>query len=208
MELVEGTPLDQVIAAGPLSIETALNYARQIAAALEVAHASGIVHRDIKPANIMVTRDGRIKVLDFGLAKLMERAPADATMTAVATRAGIVMGTAAYMSPEQAEGKPVDARSDVFSFGAVLYEMLAGTPAVHGIVGHRRHHRDPARHAAAPANRAARRSRGAQRDRRSLPGEEARLALRAWRRPCARISTRPPARRRRRREPIWRRPAS
>src|SRR6187397_368233 len=126
IELIEGTPLDQVIAAGPLSIETALNYARQIAAALEVAHASGIVHRDIKPANIMVTRDGRIKVLDFGLAKLVERAPADATMSAVATRAGIVMGTAAYMSPEQAEGKPVDARSDVFSFGAVLYEMLAG----------------------------------------------------------------------------------
>jgi len=132
MELVEGTPLDQVIAAGPLSIETALTYARQIAAALEVAHASGIVHRDIKPANIMVTRDGRIKVLDFGLAKLVERAPADATMSAVATRAGIVMGTAAYMSPEQAEGKPVDARSDVFSFGAVFYEMLAGQRAFSG----------------------------------------------------------------------------
>jgi len=132
MELVEGTPLDQVIAAGPLPIPAALEYARQIAAALEIAHASGIVHRDIKPANIMVTRDGRIKVLDFGLAKLLERPSGDATMTAVATRAGIVMGTAAYMSPEQAEGRPVDARSDIFSFGAVFYEMLAGQRAFTG----------------------------------------------------------------------------
>ena len=126
MELVEGTPLDRVLAEGPLPVATALEYGAQIASALEAAHASGIVHRDIKPANVILTRDGRAKVLDFGLAKLFERAPALETMTAFTTRPGLVMGSPAYMSPEQAEGKPVDARSDIFSFGAVLYEMLSG----------------------------------------------------------------------------------
>ena len=126
MELVDGTPLDRLLAQGPIPIPTALDYAMQIASALAVAHSSGIIHRDIKPANIVVTRDGRAKVLDFGLAKLIELAPTEATISAVATEPGIVMGTAAYMSPEQAEGRPVDARSDIFSFGAVLYEMLAG----------------------------------------------------------------------------------
>ena len=126
MELLEGTPLDRVLAEGTLPVATALEYGAQIASALEAAHASGIVHRDIKPANVMITRDGRAKVLDFGLAKLFERTPALETMTSFATRPGLVMGSPAYMSPEQAEGKPVDARSDIFSFGAVLYEMLAG----------------------------------------------------------------------------------
>jgi eukaryotic-like serine/threonine-protein kinase len=126
MELVDGTPLDRLLAAGPLTIAQALEYGAQIAAALEAAHASGIVHRDIKPGNIMITRDGRVKVLDFGLAKLVERAPDEATKTALATRAGVILGTAAYMSPEQAEGRPVDRRSDIFSLGGVLYEMLAG----------------------------------------------------------------------------------
>ena len=126
MELVDGTPLDQVLANGALPIVQVLDYGVQIASALQTAHEHGIVHRDIKPANIVIARDGRAKVLDFGLAKLVERAPTEATITAVATEPGIVMGTAAYMSPEQAEGKPVTARSDVFSFGAVLYEMLAG----------------------------------------------------------------------------------
>jgi formylglycine-generating enzyme required for sulfatase activity/predicted Ser/Thr protein kinase len=126
MELLEGMPLDRVVAEGPLPTATALEYGAQIASALEAAHASGIVHRDIKPANIIITRDGRAKVLDFGLAKLFERAPALETMTSFATRPGLVMGSPAYMSPEQAEGKPVDARSDIFSFGAMLYEMLAG----------------------------------------------------------------------------------
>ncbi|MBA2301126.1 MAG: protein kinase [Acidobacteria bacterium] len=125
MELVDGTPLDQVLAGGPLPLATALDYGTQIAGALEVAHSGGIIHRDIKPANIIITREGRVKVLDFGLAKLIQRNPTDATITA-ATVAGTVMGTAAYMSPEQAEGHPVDSRSDIFSFGAVLYEMLAG----------------------------------------------------------------------------------
>ena len=126
MELVEGTPLDRILAQGALPVATALEYGGQVAAALAAAHANGIVHRDIKPANIMITRDGRAKVLDFGIAKLVERAPTEETMSALGTRPGLIMGTAAYMSPEQAEGRPVDARSDIFSFGAVLYEMLTG----------------------------------------------------------------------------------
>ena len=126
MELVDGTPLDRVLAGGALPAAQALDYAVQIANALEAAHAAGIVHRDIKPANIMITRDGRVKVLDFGLAKLTAPSSGDATVTSAATQLGMIMGTAAYMSPEQAQGRPVDARSDIFSFGAVLYEMLAG----------------------------------------------------------------------------------
>ena len=126
MELVEGMPLDKVLASGPLPVVTALEYAAQIAGALQAAHTHGIIHRDIKPANIVITHDGRAKVLDFGLAKLAERAGGDVTISGMVTRPGLILGTAAYMSPEQAQGSPVDARSDVFSFGAVLYEMLAG----------------------------------------------------------------------------------
>ncbi len=126
MELVDGTPLDRLLAQGAPPVATTLEYGAQVAGALAAAHATGIVHRDIKPANIMITRDGRAKVLDFGLAKLVERAPTEETMSALATRPGLIMGTAAYMSPEQAEGRAVDARSDIFSFGAVLYEMLTG----------------------------------------------------------------------------------
>ncbi len=125
MELVDGTALDVLLARGPLPLARSLEYAAHIAAALEAAHAAGIVHRDIKPANIVITRDGRAKVLDFGVAKLIER-PTDATMSAVGTAPGLIIGTAAYMSPEQAQGLPVDGRSDLFSLGAVLYEMLAG----------------------------------------------------------------------------------
>ena len=126
MELVDGTTLERLIAGGALPPPTALGYAVQIANALEAAHAAGIVHRDIKPANIIVARDGRLKVLDFGLAKLAPRGGGDATVTSASTRLGLIVGTAAYMSPEQAQGHAVDARSDIFSFGAVLYEMLAG----------------------------------------------------------------------------------
>ena len=126
MELVDGTPLDKTLRGGPLPVPDALKYGVQIVSALGIAHEAGIVHRDIKPANIVITRDGRAKVLDFGLAKLMEPEPTDATMTGVGTRPGIILGTAAYMSPEQAQGHPVDSRSDLFSFGAVLYEMLTG----------------------------------------------------------------------------------
>jgi predicted Ser/Thr protein kinase len=126
MELVDGTRLDTLIAGGPLPVARALEVASQIASALDAAHGSGIVHRDIKPANILITRDGRAKVLDFGLAKLVERGETEDTMTGLDTRPGLIMGTAAYMSPEQAEGRPVTARSDIFSLGAVLYEMLSG----------------------------------------------------------------------------------
>ena len=132
MELVEGTPLDRLLAGGPLPVARAIDVAVQIASALEAAHARGIVHRDIKPANVIVSDDGRVKVLDFGLAKLFERAPAAETVSVLATRQGQVMGTPAYMSPEQAEARPVDARSDIFSLGAVLYEMLAGRRAFAG----------------------------------------------------------------------------
>src|SRR5688500_14872268 len=126
MELVDGTPLDKVLAGGPLPVEQALEYAAQVASALEAAHAAGIVHRDIKPANIMVTGDGRLKVLDFGVAKLAPLSANDTTMSMAGTIAGSIVGTASYMSPEQAQGQTVDARSDIFSLGAVLYEMLAG----------------------------------------------------------------------------------
>jgi serine/threonine protein kinase len=125
MEYVEGSPLK-----GPLKPEEVLRLALQIAQALEAAHRKGIIHRDLKPANILVTEAG-VKLLDFGLAKLQqENRPADDAVTE--TQAGTILGTAAYMSPEQAEGKPIDARSDVFSFGLVLYEMLCGRRAFNG----------------------------------------------------------------------------
>jgi len=128
MELVPGAPLQ-----GPLPLETALDYARQIADAVEAAHDQGIIHRDLKPANIMVTPAGMVKVLDFGLAAVAQPSTAGTsspqnspTLTMAATQTGMIMGTAAYMSPEQAAGKPVDRRADIWSYGVVLYEMLVG----------------------------------------------------------------------------------
>ncbi len=138
LELVEGETLAERIAGGPVPVDEALGVARQIADALEAAHDRGIVHRDLKPANVKLTPDGKVKVLDFGLAKAMtgDGSSPDVshspTLTAGATRAGVVIGTAAYMSPEQARGKTVDRRTDVWAFGAVLYEMLTGRKAFEG----------------------------------------------------------------------------
>ena len=129
MELIDGMSLEALVARGPVPLQQALAIARQIADALSVAHAAGIVHRDLKPANVIVTARGQAKVLDFGIAKLDPMrgtgTESDGTRTAL-TMAGAVIGTAAYMSPEQARGEPVDARTDVFSLGVVLYEMLSG----------------------------------------------------------------------------------
>src|SRR3984893_8716034 len=134
MELVEGPTLAERIAKGALPIEEALGIAKQIAEALEAAHEKGITHRDLKPANVKLRADGTVKVLDFGLATAAQSATADGnpsisptlTLDFAATRAGMIMGTAAYMSPEQAVGKPVDRRGDIWSFGVVLFEMLTG----------------------------------------------------------------------------------
>jgi serine/threonine protein kinase len=140
MELVEGPTLADRIAQGPIRVDEALSIAGEIAEALEAAHEQGIIHRDLKPANIKVRPDGSVKVLDFGLAKTMEPAGAmsagwsmSPTITSPAmTQAGVILGTAAYMSPEQAKGRAADKRSDVFAFGCVLYEMLAGRRAFDG----------------------------------------------------------------------------
>jgi Tol biopolymer transport system component len=129
-ELVRGDTLRRVIEAGPLAPPKAVEIATQVAAGLAAAHAAGLVHRDLKPDNIMVTRDGQVKILDFGLAKQWRPAP-DST-TAGLTDAGVVMGTAGYMSPEQVRGETVEHRSDLFSFGVVLYEMLCGRRAFSG----------------------------------------------------------------------------
>ncbi len=136
MEYVRGRTLDKLIGRKGLRLSDALNYARQIADGLAAAHAAGIIHRDLKPANVVVNEQGDIKILDFGLAKLIEREVVDAwTRTESVqfeTAAGTIAGTAAYMSPEQAEGQNVDERSDIFSFGAVLYEMITGRRAFNG----------------------------------------------------------------------------
>src|SRR5271165_840980 len=138
MELVEGPTLADRIQSSPIPTEEALPIAKQICEALEYAHERGIVHRDLKPANIKVTPEGTAKVLDFGLAKALENEISAAdigsspTMTRMATQAGIILGTAAYMSPEQARGKPADRRADIWAFGCVLYEMLTGKMAYSG----------------------------------------------------------------------------
>ena len=131
LELVEGPTLADRIARGPIPVDEALPIAKQIAEALEAAHEAGVIHRDLKPANIKVRQDGTVKVLDFGLAKALDTTPEgdpslSPTLTAAATQMGVIMGTAAYMSPEQARGKVVDKRADIWAFGAVLYEILTG----------------------------------------------------------------------------------
>src|SRR5437870_3462082 len=126
-EFIEGETLRQRLTRGPLKIEQALDIGSQVASALCAAHDAGLTHRDIKPENIMMRKDGIVKVLDFGLAKLTERKADDSEATTLFhTKQGTVLGTAHYMSPEQARGLPLDARTDIFSFGVVLYEMVAG----------------------------------------------------------------------------------
>jgi Protein kinase domain/WD40-like Beta Propeller Repeat len=136
LELVEGDTLADVVRRGAVPAEEAVNLALQIAAALEAAHEKGVVHRDLKPANIKITPDGKVKVLDFGLAKALQIEEQDLsnspTLSTAATARGIILGTAAYMSPEQARGTHVDGRSDVWAFGCVLYEMLTGRPVFRG----------------------------------------------------------------------------
>jgi hypothetical protein len=138
MELVEGETLAQKIAKGPLSVNEILDTCRQIAEGLEAAHEKGIIHRDLKPANVKITPEGKVKVLDFGLAKAFQgdMTAADPskspTLTDQMTRPGVILGTAAYMSPEQAKGKPVDKRTDIWAFGCVLYECLTGKRAFQG----------------------------------------------------------------------------
>src|ERR1700680_2027733 len=138
LELVEGETLADRIAPGRVPVDEALSIAIQICEAFEAAHEKGIVHRDLKPANVKLTPDGKVKVLDFGLAKAfagdnsaedMSNSP---TLSMAATMQGVILGTAAYMSPEQAKGKAVDKRTDIWAFGAVLYELLTGKAAFHG----------------------------------------------------------------------------
>src|SRR5712691_7562396 len=138
MELVEGPTLADRLEKGALPLDETLAIMRQIADALEAAHEKGVVHRDLKPANVKVREDGTVKVLDFGLATAVQgnaREPSDGamspTLTLGATEVGMILGTAAYMSPEQAAGKPVDKRADIWSFGVVLWEMLTGKRLFH-----------------------------------------------------------------------------
>ncbi|MGD0578493.1 MAG: serine/threonine-protein kinase, partial [Bryobacteraceae bacterium] len=132
-ELLAGETLRDRLARGRLSAGRAIDYARQVAGGLAAAHAKGIIHRDIKPENLFLTKDGHVKILDFGLAKVAAAAPTDDDPTrSFGSNVGSVLGTAAYMSPEQACGQPVDQRTDLFSFGCVLYEMLTGDRAFKG----------------------------------------------------------------------------
>ena len=140
MELLEGQTLRQALEAGPLTAKRATEYARQIAEGLAAAHAKGIVHRDLKPENVFVTRDGHVKILDFGLARQVAPVGAGGGQTTSPTMAGrtepgMVMGTVGYMAPEQVRGDAVDHRADIFAFGVVLFEMLAGKRPFEGATG-------------------------------------------------------------------------
>ena len=131
-ELLEGQTLRERLADGPVPWRKALDFGRQIAAGLAAAHDKGIVHRDLKPENLFVTKDGRVKILDFGLARQIGGDASGDGVTLTASEPGAVLGTAGYMAPEQVRGRPADTRSDIFSFGAVLYELLSGKRAFDG----------------------------------------------------------------------------
>ncbi len=141
MELLEGESLDALLARGPVPPRRLLELATQIAEGLAAAHARGVIHRDIKPANVFVTSGGFVKIMDFGLAKILQSPAAESltasdselTQTSDLTTPGIAMGTVSFMSPEQVRGEEVDARSDLFSFGALLYDMAVGEPPFRGI---------------------------------------------------------------------------
>ena len=137
LELIAGDTLAERLARGAMPVDEALRAGTQIARALQAAHERGIVHRDLKPANIKFSHDGSVKVLDFGLAKIWDTPEGtdlshSPTLTAQMTQAGVILGTASYMSPEQARGKPLDARADIWSFGCLLFRMLSGRPVFHG----------------------------------------------------------------------------
>ncbi len=133
-ELLEGRTLSDALTAGPLPLRKAVEHAQQVARGLAAAHERGVIHRDLKPANLFLTKDGRVKILDFGVAKLTHGEPrgGEASKVTTDTAEGLVVGTAGYMSPEQVRGHAVDARSDIFALGAVLYEMLSGRRAFRG----------------------------------------------------------------------------
>ena len=138
MEAVKGQTLAQRLVKGPLTLDDTLEVCRFVAEGLEAAHDKGIIHRDLKPANVMLTPEGKVKILDFGLAKALQGEPRAQdvsrfpTLTSQITHIGMVLGTAAYMSPEQAKGRPVDKRADIWAFGCMLYECLTGKKAFQG----------------------------------------------------------------------------
>ena len=177
MELLDGHTLRALLGDGALPVRKAIDYAIQIAQGLGAAHDRGIMHRDLKPENLFVTRDGRVKILDFGLARQHVLLGADETTLAQQTEPGTVLGTVGYMSPEQVQGKPADARSDIFSFGAVLYEMLSGRRAFKGESAAETMHAilrdDPPDLLESVKSLPP----GARSHRRALPGEEPRPAL-------------------------------
>ena len=191
MELVEGKTLRELVAAGPIPIKRLLSLAAQMAEGLARAHAAGIVHRDLKPENLMVTREGFVKILDFGLAKLVRTGfeasrGAENPTVSRGTEAGTILGTVGYMSPEQASGEPADFRSDQFSFGSILYEMIIGGRAFERSTPRRRSPRssNPSRKPLATA--APRTPAQARLDRRAVPLEGSRGAIRLDHGPGAR----------------------